>query len=320
MDADDLAAFKAATEKLRKRPALIHAADVSFFKDFLSTFTGIRLPLDLSKMDPIDLSDVEDGGAAEGQAPAAAAAKEGTNGKAATGAAGTTQAATALADEDDAVPLLLSPSPVALAPEPVEARTPAPAPGAAPAAGPVAAVDIADSDEEDGERLREETQPAPDLPTGIDLEPEPTPEQLAINAEAKVEAEKAVEAGDLDSAIAMYTEAIMSGGATALIYTKRAELLLRQRRPMAAIRDCAVALEVNPDCGKAYRVRGIASRRLGRWEAAQKDLAHGQKLDFDESIEEVEKFVAEKVRRLVERRAAEAAAPPAATRKRQRRT
>ena len=85
---------------------------------------------------------------------------------------------------------------------------------------------------------------------------------------------------------------------------------------MGAIKDCSAALELNPDLGKAYRVRGIALRKLGKYRDAKSDLAQApcqafrslskpskeaQKLDFDEGVSFIEKFVSEKVR-LEERR------------------
>jgi len=79
------------------------------------------------------------------------------------------------------------------------------------------------------------------------------------------------------------------------------ELLLKERRPLAAIKDCSAALDLNPDLGKAYRVRGIAQRKLGKYKEAKSDLAQVQNLDFDEGVSFIEKFVSEKVR-LEERR------------------
>merc|ERR1719210_2371323 len=90
-------------------------------------------------------------------------------------------------------------------------------------------------------------------------------------------------------------EAIRTGGATALMLATRAALLLKQRRPCAAIRDCCAALRLNPDCGKAYHVRGVAHRKLGHWKKAHRDLSQGQRLDFSEDSVNVHMFVAKKV-------------------------
>merc|ERR1712217_623940 len=103
--------------------------------------------------------------------------------------------------------------------------------------------------------------------------------------------------GDTAKALEHYTSALMTGAASALIFAKRGELLLREKRPRAAINDCHAALEVNPDCGKALRIRGLAYRKLGNWAAAQKDLGLGQKLDFDDTVSEVLRFVNQKVQK-----------------------
>jgi len=123
-------------------------------------------------------------------------------------------------------------------------------------------------------------------------------EELEGVAAAKAEAAEALDNGDVTTAIEKYTEVLQAGGPSALILAKRAELLLRERRPCAAIRDCAAALEVNPDCGKAFRVRGVAHRKLGHWQEAHSDLAQGQKLDFDDGTVAVQTFVAKRVRAL----------------------
>merc|ERR1711953_1371375 len=92
-----------------------------------------------------------------------------------------------------------------------------------------------------------------------------------------------------------------AGGTTPLLLAKRAELLLKQQRPCAAIRDCTAAVEANPDSVKAHRVRGLARRALGQWEDAQRDFDKAQKLDFDDSIVKVQNFVALQVNKLQER-------------------
>lgn len=242
MDADLLANFAAAIDKLRKDPALIHKADLGSFKEFLLTWPSVRLPANPSvEAVTIDLSDGED-------APKIAAPSK---------------------EEVDFL-------------------------------GPVA-TDVADSDEEDPERIKEEevgedAEPLPPMPPSRDLDP--TEAEMEACEKAKRAATRALDSGQERRALELYTEAVMSGGAGALLFAKRAELLLKQRRPRAAIVDCSAALEVNQDCGKAFRIRGIAHRRLGLWQAALHDLAQGQKLDFDDSIVEVQKFVDAKLKQL----------------------
>jgi len=189
-------------------------------------------------------------------------------------------------------------------PTPVPARAPPPmqppsAPPPAPAAqAPSAPIeepedDSEDSDDEDFDLLPEDAEPL--LDSGFN-EPEPSEKQEEALSKWKQEAAEALESGDARTALDRYTEAIQGGGASALMLAKRGELLLKQKRPLAAIKDCSAALALNEDMGKAYRIRGIANRKLGRYADAKKDLVLAQKLDFDEGISAIEKFVTEKVR------------------------
>ncbi|CAJ1328120.1 unnamed protein product [Effrenium voratum] len=155
-----------------------------------------------------------------------------------------------------------------------------------------------DSEDEDFDLLPEEKAPA--LGPGF-IEAEPTEKQTEALAKWKQEAQDSLEAGDVKTALERLTEVVEGGGATALMLTKRGEILLKERRPLAAIKDCSKALELNPDLGKAYRIRGIALRKLGKYKDAKSDLAQAQHLDFDEGVSIIEKFVSEKVR-LDERR------------------
>ena len=60
---------------------------------------------------------------------------------------------------------------------------------------------------------------------------------------------------------------------------------------MAAIEDCCSALELNPDSAKAFRMRGVACRHLGKWKDAHEDLAKAQALDYDQETALVQQFV-----------------------------
>ena len=90
-----------------------------------------------------------------------------------------------------------------------------------------------------------------------------------------------------------------------MLMTKRADLLLKLRRPLAAIKDCDLALSLNPDSGKAFRIRGLAHRYLHRWEKAHSDLASAQRIDFDDATEEIHKMVDEKFKKLIQTRRSE---------------
>merc|ERR1712137_162057 len=165
-------------------------------------------------------------------------------------------------------------------------------------------VAVADSDEEDEERLPRDVKPfPPSLPC---LDSEPTAEQMDACDAAKEAASHAFGIGEFALALEKYTEAVMSGAASALVHAKRAELLLMDRRPCAAIADCTAAIRINPHCGKAFRVRGVAHRRMGEWAEAHRDLTQAQSLDFCDRVVAAQKIVAEKLQQLEARRAAEA--------------
>lgn len=174
--------------------------------------------------------------------------------------------------------------------EPVAARTGSY--GGAPAQDP--------ETEYDPERLEEEIEPLPPAPCeGAEDEDEELSEaQEGQVARRKEEAAKASEAGDWARAVSAYTEVVLAGagGVSALLLAKRAEALLHLRRPCAAIQDCGVALRLNPDMGKAFRVRGLAHRRLGHWREAHNDLSQSQKLDYDDGTVALQRLVAQKLR------------------------
>merc|ERR1739838_106387 len=85
------------------------------------------------------------------------------------------------------------------------------------------------------------------------------------------------------------------GGATPQLLAHRAALLLKQKRPCAAIRDCSAAIKINPHVLQAYRLRGIAHRKLGSWKKAHRDLSEAQNINWDKGTSEVHKFVQEKL-------------------------
>ncbi|CDJ59159.1 58 kDa phosphoprotein, putative [Eimeria maxima] len=144
----------------------------------------------------------------------------------------------------------------------------------------------------DEEVVPPESTPAPALaPTD---EKELTDEDYEKLAKAKEAATDAADAGDLDKAVESYTDALLIGNPTALLYTRRADILLKQKRYAAAIRDCDEALKLNPDNARAYRIRGTAHRYLGHWKQAHSDIEMGQKIDYDENIWDIQKLVEQK--------------------------
>ncbi|CAA0818103.1 TPR repeat-containing thioredoxin TDX [Striga hermonthica] len=101
-----------------------------------------------------------------------------------------------------------------------------------------------------------------------------------------------VEASELDKAIDLLTEAIKLNPSSAVLFSSRAAVFVKLKKPNAAIRDAGAALKINPDLAKGYKARGMARALLGLWEEADTDLDMVLKLDFDEEISEM----AEKVK------------------------
>jgi suppressor of tumorigenicity protein 13 len=151
--------------------------------------------------------------------------------------------------------------------------------------------------EEDPERMAEEADPMPPAPAlhVTDL----SEEQEAKLGDLKAKVQEAIEDGDRSNALEFLNQAVSIGGVTAMLMTKRADLLLKLKRPLAAIKDCDTALSLNPDSGKAFRIRGLAHRYLLNWERAHADLSAAQRIDYDESVEPIHRLVDEKFKNMV---------------------
>ncbi|CAJ1372450.1 unnamed protein product [Effrenium voratum] len=160
----------------------------------------------------------------------------------------------------------------------------------------VLACRISSSEPQDVEEEVEEEETFPEM-APEDVE-ELTEEQAERQAELKAESAELAEDQCFDQAAAKLTEAIAIGCASALMYGRRGELLLRLQRPKAALRDCSKALELNPDSGKAYKARGRANAKLKRWAAAHADFQEGLKIDYDEATYEESLNVASKMKEM----------------------
>ena len=128
---------------------------------------------------------------------------------------------------------------------------------------------------------------------------EPSEADIDKSTELKMAAAEAASNGDHAKAIESFTAALKLMPSP-LLYAKRAECFLKLKKPNAAMRDCDKALATNPDSAKALRIRGSAHRFLGNYEAAQTDLAAAQRIDYDDGIDAIQKFVN---KRCVDRRA-----------------
>ena len=174
----------------------------------------------------------------------------------------------------------------------------------------------ADEEKEEEEEPEEPEQPddelmTPDtnfeeLPLG-DEKKEVSDDDRSAAGEAKMKAVAAQNEGKLDEALKLFTESIEKNPTSSLTYGSRAALLLKMKRPNAAIRDCNRALQMNPESAKALKVRGKAYRYIGEYEKAKKDLQAGNKIDFDDDSFAMQKFLEDRLRGKERRELARAA-------------
>merc|ERR1712232_157090 len=87
-------------------------------------------------------------------------------------------------------------------------------------------------------------------------------------------------------ALEKLTEAVKVGCASAMLLSRRAQVLMQLDRPRAAARDCTAALEVNPDSAKAFKIRARANLKLEKLEEAHSDFQTALKIDYDEQTYE----------------------------------
>uniref|UniRef100_A0A8D1DRT9 ST13 Hsp70 interacting protein n=1 Tax=Sus scrofa TaxID=9823 RepID=A0A8D1DRT9_PIG len=126
-------------------------------------------------------------------------------------------------------------------------------------------------------------EPDTDAPQEMgDENVEVTEEMMDQANDKKVAAIDALNNGELQKAIDLFTDAIKLNPRLAILYAKRASVFIKLQKPNAAIRDCDRAIEINPDSAQPYKWRGKAHRLLGHWEEAAHDLALACKLDYDE--------------------------------------
>ena len=59
--------------------------------------------------------------------------------------------------------------------------------------------------------------------------------------------------GELQKAIDLFTDAIKLKPRLAILYAKRASVFIRLQKPNAAIRDCDRSIEINPDSAQPHK-------------------------------------------------------------------
>jgi suppressor of tumorigenicity protein 13 len=151
--------------------------------------------------------------------------------------------------------------------------------------------DVEESSEDSGRMEPEEyVRQEPLTDNFLDM----TDEEVALVSSLKDKLCIELEKSQYKEALDTITEILQLGNPTAMLYAKRAEINLKLKKPLSCIADCDKALMFNPDNGKAYRLRGCAYRALGNWERSYKDLEIGQNIDYDDSLDEMQKFVSSK--------------------------
>lgn len=117
----------------------------------------------------------------------------------------------------------------------------------------------------------------------------------------KVAAIDALNVGELQKTIHLFTDAIKLNFCLGFLYVKRASAFIKlQKKPRAAIQDCDRAIEINPDSGQPYKWQGKAHRLLGHWGEAAHDLAFVCRLDCDEDANAMMKEVQPRAQKIAE--------------------
>ncbi|XP_011819711.1 PREDICTED: hsc70-interacting protein [Colobus angolensis palliatus] len=102
-------------------------------------------------------------------------------------------------------------------------------------------------------------EPDTDSPQEMgDENAEITEEMMDQANDKKVAAIEALNDGELQKAIDLFTDAIKLNPRLAILYAKRASVFVKLQKPNAAIRDCDRAIEINPDSAQPYKWRGKA--------------------------------------------------------------
>jgi len=177
---------------------------------------------------------------------------------------------------------------------------------------PAEAVEALVEISEDEGIFKGEEPPFPESPGQDLMSKELSDEEMDKQGSLKGEAQDALEDGDMDKAVAKFTEAMMLGGVSAMMVAKRAEMLVKQKRYKAAIEDATSALTLNPDSAKAYRARAKARRFIGEYEDSAADFSQAQKIDYDDGVAEMDDYVKKRNAKRIKRAKQDAAAAKAA--------
>jgi len=193
-------------------------------------------------------------------------------------------------------------------PKPKHEESPKPPPQPAPSSPPPKAEEKVEEMETDVPEPAEPEDPhlwAADadhesLPLG-DSAKQVSDEEMEQANDLLSEARGAAREKNYSEAVQLLSKAISLNPTQSSLYAFRAEYLLAQKKPKAAIRDTNRALELNPDSSRALKIRGKAKRYLGIYLEAFYDLSQGNSLDWDESTVEIIKDISERAERAKQR-------------------
>lgn len=94
-------------------------------------------------------------------------------------------------------------------------------------------------------------------------------EDYEKQSDFKAKAADAKNSGNLEEALGFYNEAVQAAPPSALLYANRAIVLEKLGKYTEAESDCKLALDQNPDSGKALKTRGkLRYKHLDDWEGA----------------------------------------------------
>lgn len=114
-----------------------------------------------------------------------------------------------------------------------------------------------------------------------------TCEMVDLANEKREEAFEAIDKGDLQRAIELFTDAIKLNPQSSVTYVNRANIFLKRLKPNAAIRDYNKACELNQKSAEPYKWRGKVHMLLRSWKKAADDFTIACKLDCDEETSDL---------------------------------
>ncbi|XP_026509891.1 putative protein FAM10A4 [Terrapene carolina triunguis] len=129
-----------------------------------------------------------------------------------------------------------------------------------------------------------------------------TNEMINQANEKREHAFAALDEGEFQKAIDLFTDAIRLNPHFNLLYVNRASAFVKLQKPNAAIRDCDRACELNPNSAESYKWRGQAHMLLGHWEEAAQDFTLACQLDYNEDTNAMLKKVQPRAEKIVNHR------------------